>query len=101
MSKKLKPEDFRYAVTQTFEKANKYFTITKKYRNAIKETYEVELDPDDEDRVWCNCPGFIMQKYPKPLHKHVMLAKDYVARGRPLVAVYKLQAKTNKVIFIK
>lgn len=104
MAKQPKPkaEDYDYLVARLPARDN-YFTITKTLRGAFCEEYQVQLTEriDDEGNriVWCNCPGFLMQKYAKVDHKHVKLAIDFVDRGEMPNAVYKLEAKTNRLIW--
>lgn len=97
VSKKPKPEEYRYHVAPHTSKDN-YFVVTKTLRGSYVDEYMVQLTPGNEDRVYCNCPGFLVQKYPKPLHKHVLLAKAYNALGIRTSEMYQLEAKTNKVI---
>lgn len=52
------------------------------------DSYWVELKPGKDP--FCNCPGFIRQTYAKEKHKHVALARDYVSRGEPDKALYKI-----------
>ena len=99
---KVKSDVYRYIVMEHVDKEY-YYTITKSLKGEVLETYTVYLHPADPDNVFCNCPGFQVQKYPKPQHKHVLLAVDFRARVRggwiELFGEFQLELKTNKVIF--
>jgi len=72
--------------------------------DVVVETYDVTIKGVEEKDVWCNCPGFTIQKYDKRQHKHVLMIEDYRLRGEPSPGeyIYKIHGggRTAQVKFI-
>ena len=62
----------------------------EQYQLTIKSEGRATLD------LWCNCPGFRIQQFPKIEHKHIKIALDYQERGEPSWAEYKLHGTGKK-----
>ncbi len=70
------------------------YSISIKLKPALLGTYI--------DELWCDCPGFRIQQYPKEQHKHIVLGMDYIARGEPEWVDYRMTGtgKNAKIHFI-
>ncbi len=57
----------------------------------------------NQTNLWCNCPGFRIQQFPKIQHKHIKIGLDYRERGEPDWAEYRMTGtgKNAVIKFIK
>lgn len=62
------------------------------YQLTIKSEGRASLD------LWCNCPGFRIQQFPKIEHKHIKIALDYQKRGEPPWADYTIKGTGKNAI---
>ena len=62
----------------------------EQYQLTIKAEGRASLD------LWCNCPGFRIQQFPKIEHKHIKIALDYQSRGEPTWAEYTITGTGKK-----
>ncbi len=96
--KELEREATIYVVCQqTFGISGNYY-IHKLVDDESKDTYSVTLH-DNNKGMFCNCPGFVIQKYAKIDHKHIQMVLAYKAAGEPSSVSYRL-GKGNKVIHV-
>lgn len=78
------------------------YTIVKSVMDVVTEDYQITLKSDGprgdirEVDVWCNCPGFRIQQFPKLLHKHILLGIDFQSRGEPEWAEYRMTGTGKK-----
>lgn len=96
---KRKPE-FTYEVRRTESPFGEFQIRKLIYGGVVKEIYNVKYGEDVNGEVtkcFCDCQGFLRQKYPKPLHKHILLVKDFLKRD-VTVGLYRLDP-TNKPIY--
>lgn len=68
------------------------------------DAYQITINPIRENgmgTLWCNCPGFRIQQFPKDQHKHIKIGMDYIARGEPEWAEYRMTGtgKNAKIHF--
>ena len=77
-----------YTIFRTGSPQKRHYQITKEIMGVEMDSYWVQLRGRGD--VYCNCPGFERQKFPKMEHKHVKIAEDYSARGEPEGARYKI-----------
>lgn len=77
-----------YTIFRTGVKTRHTYQLTKMVMGVELEEYWVELKNDGG--VFCNCPGFLRQKFPAKEHKHVKIALDYRERGEPEDALYRI-----------
>lgn len=80
----------RYTIFRTMNtsKVRRIYQIDKRIFDEVMDSYLVEIKPGG---VFCSCPGFLRQKYPAREHKHVRVALDFIERGEPEGAEYKLK----------
>lgn len=84
------------------EQSKTHYTIEKRIMDTPVELYAVTIKSEGRAdlQLWCDCPGFRVQKYPKIDHKHIKIAMDYQSRGQPEWAEYRILGK-NKIRFIR
>jgi len=80
----------------------KVFKVSKLVIDVEVEVYYVTYDEKGEQEPFCDCPGFVRQKFAKDKHKHVRVVADYVKRGRPRYADYKFRGTgaNTKIRFV-
>lgn len=77
-----------------------HYKVWKMVDGEEEDDYIVQVQPSRDGRrlvLWCDCPGFLRQHYPKIEHKHVKLVLDYQRRGEKGIGLYKLNG--NEVRF--
>ncbi len=66
------------------------------------EAEQYHLDIKDAEggglSLWCDCPGFRIQQFPKIEHKHIKIALDYRERGEPSWAEYRMTGTGAKAV---
>jgi len=95
-----------YRVQQDFDKKFHTYRVTKLVIDEPVETYHVTLKVAPEgagEEIFCDCPGFLRQKFEPSRHKHVRVVKDFVSRGSPKYADYRFvgAGRNTKIRFIK
>lgn len=88
ISKKEKAEATTYQIVRTGNKYQRHYRIEKYIMGVYVEAFNVRLKGMKE--IFCDCPGFHIQKFPKIEHKHVKIAQDFHKRGEPANATYKI-----------
>jgi len=80
----------------------KVFKVSKLVIDVEVEVYYVTYDEKGGQEPFCDCPGFVRQKFDKAKHKHVRVVADYVKRGRPKYADYKFRGAgaNTKISFV-
>jgi hypothetical protein len=78
-----------YRIQEDFGKNSGTYRIDKVVACVEMDTYHVQLKPEKDP--WCDCMGFRRQNFEKDKHKHVVLARDYVSRGKPEWAEYTIK----------
>lgn len=72
--------------------SNRY-KIVKTIMEVETDFYSIQINPIRENgmgTLWCDCPGFRIQRFPHDKHKHILLGMDYIARGEPEWADYRM-----------
>ena len=101
--------------TDTIEATKYRITHVRGYRYKIVKTimgvemdfYSIEIKTmeheSDDAKLWCDCPGFRIQQFPKHQHKHIVLGMDYIARGEPEWGDYRMTGtgKNAEIHFIE
>lgn len=77
-----------YTIFRTGNRHIRHYQINKVIMGVEVDKYWVHLKGRDE--VWCDCPGFRRQSFPKMEHKHVKIAQDFNKRGEPDGAQYNI-----------
>lgn len=89
----------------TFYRIKKYgnhtYYIAKEVCGIEVESYQITIDPsrnteNGDGALWCNCPGFRIQKFPQAQHKHIKIGFDYRKRGEPEWALYRMNGTGSK-----
>jgi len=77
------------------------FRVSKRIMDVDVESYHVTLK--ENTPVFCDCPGFVRQKFNPEKHKHIRVVKDYLARGAPAWADYRFRGagKDTKIRFLE
>lgn len=76
-----------YTIFRTGNAQQRYYQVNKMRLGVRLDEYWVQLRGNN---VFCNCPGFRRQNFPKIDHKHVKIAQDFSDRGEPVDAEYKI-----------
>ena len=88
-----------YRVQETGKREGSY-SILKLIMGVEVDKYYVSLRHTDKGlETYCSCMGFNMQTYPHSEHKHVKIVSDYVTRGQPDWAEYKIIGAGRKAKF--
>lgn len=82
-----------YTIWRTGDKCRRHYQLNKMVMGVVVDEYWVELK---HRTVYCNCPGFQRQQFPKIEHKHVKIAQDFHDRGEPMDAIYKIHGTGAK-----
>jgi len=77
-----------YTIFRTGSAMQRHYQINKMVMGVAVDEYWVQLM--GRDTVYCNCPGFQRQRFPKMEHKHIKIAQDFSVRGEPKDALYKI-----------
>ena len=77
-----------YTIIRTGARYIRHYQIDKMIMGVSVDKYWVHLKGRDE--VWCDCPGFRRQTFPKMEHKHVKIAQDFNRRNEPIGVTYKI-----------
>ncbi len=77
-----------YSIWRTGSRYQRHYQINKLVMGVEVESYWTQLKGNSS--VYCNCPGFQRQSFPKIDHKHVKIAQDFHDRGEPADALYKI-----------
>ena len=77
-----------YTIFRTGSMHKRHYQINKVIMGVEVDKYWVQLN--SRDSVWCDCPGFRRQTFPKMEHKHVKIAVDFSERDEPIDAVYRI-----------
>ena len=78
------------------------YNIHKLVMDVRTEDYQITLKPNGpggemrEVDLWCNCPGFRIQQFPKIQHKHIKIGLDFQSRGEPEWAEYRMTGTGKK-----
>ncbi len=85
-----------YRIRRDFGNKSDTYRIDKIVACTEMDYYHVTLKLTSNGQIhdrtlWCSCQGFRRQKFNPHRHKHVMLAKDYIAvQGAPDWAEYTI-----------
>ncbi len=82
-----------YTIWRTGTSMQRHYQINKLVIGVVMDNYWVQLKSRE---VYCNCPGFQRQNFPKIEHKHVKIAQDFHDRGEPANALYKIHGTGAK-----
>ena len=97
-------------IAATLYRINKYgnnqYLIKKLICGVEMEDYHITINPLRDNgmgTLWCNCPGFRIQRFPHDQHKHIKIGFDYQKRGEPTWAEYRMTGTGAKAVirFIK
>ncbi len=83
-----------YSIWRTGNQCQRHYQLNKMVMGVVTEQYWVQLK--GSSTVYCNCPGFQRQQFPKIEHKHVKIAQDFSDRGEPNKALYKIHGTGEK-----
>lgn len=77
---------------------NHTYQIDKLIMDVEVEQYHITIKPDGRASLdlWCDCPGFRIQQFPKIEHKHIKIGLDFQKRNEPKWAEYKLRGTGRK-----
>ena len=90
-----------YRVCSTFGRLSNAFLIEKRILDVTVDRYHVSIQQElsgEITSVWCDCPGFRMQKYAHLEHKHIKLVLDFQQRGEPTWAEYGMAGTGQKAV---
>ncbi len=97
-----------YVIQKSFTnpKIKGSYRISKRVLDVETDFYHVTVQPNDDElvpiKLWCSCPGFHIQKFPKIAHKHIRMVFHYQALGEPNSAEYRFEGTgQNTVILYK
>ncbi len=99
-------EEIREATVYRIQKWGEHtYQIDKLIMDVEIEQYHItikQLILDTLD-LWCDCPGFRMQLYPKVEHKHIKIGLDFIERDEPKWAEYRINGtgKKAQIKFVK
>lgn len=90
VSKEELAESAVYKIQRIMQKARgaDRYQIDKCLMDISVEKYWVVIERTG--KVFCDCPGFLRQRFPDREHKHVKIALDYRERGEPEDAKYRI-----------
>ena len=97
--KDLEREATTYVVSQQTLGITGFYYIQKLMNEEKTDLYRVTKFESTEKKMWCDCPGFVIQKYAKIDHKHIQMVMAYQKLGSPASVIYKLGPK-NQVIHV-
>ncbi len=88
--------EYRYRVCRTGTQGIHFQILkldyqTKEQHGQYDLVVNWRINDGDNDGLWCDCPGFRVQKYAKFEHKHVRMVRDYIMRDLDGAAMYKLR----------
>ncbi len=88
-----------YRIEKDFGKKSNAYRVSKRVLDHEVDFYHcnVTLDPKGL-HIWCSCPGFHHQKFPKDEHKHVRIMMHYRALGEPEYAEYRFRGTGRNTI---
>jgi len=91
----------RYRVQKDFARGFDIYRVSKMVMDVETEYYHVTLK--DNAEPFCDCPGFIRQKFDLSKHKHVRVVRDYISRGSPTWCDYRFKGagKETKIRFLE
>lgn len=89
-----------YRVEKDLAKGFDIYRVSKRVLDEEVEFYHVTLKEGAEP--FCDCPGFVRQKFDRNKHKHVRVVRDYISRGSPTWCDYKFKGagKDTKIRFL-
>lgn len=93
-----------YRVQKDFGRGSDVYRVTKLVIGVPTDVYHVTHPHIGVNREpFCDCPGFIRQKFDKDRHKHVRIVRDYISRGEPTYADYRFigAGKSTKIRFLE
>ena len=100
-----KREATTYRVQRAFGKKSNVCQIDKLVMGVEVDQYHVTIKMEGRATLdlWCDCPGFRRQNFPKIEHKHVKLALDYQKREHPKWAEYTIHGagKNTEIEFLR
>ena len=107
LSDEEKREATTYLIQKAFGKSDikGVYRIGKMVMGVEVDNYHVTIKETTGglSNLWCDCPGFRNQQFPKIEHKHVKIALAYREQGEPEQAVYTINGtgKTAKIRFLR
>ena len=78
------------------------YRISKRVMGVETDFYFTIVQPKGDKlvpvKLWCSCPGFHIQKFPKIEHKHIRMVFHYQALGEPVSAEYRMSGTGQNTI---
>lgn len=92
----------RYTVCKAAASMGHGYEVRRLVDGKQKALYYVTLvlHPGGIPTIWCDCPGFRMQKYAHIEHKHVKLVMEYQDCGEPLLSTFIMKGTGQNVTII-
>ncbi len=99
-------KEIREATVYRIQKWGKHtYQIDKLIMEVEVEQYHLTVKMQGRDTLdlWCDCPGFRIQQFPKIEHKHIKIVLDYQKRDEPKWAEYRISGtgKKAQIKFVK